>query len=131
MPKCSQLFVDDSTVSMAQSRYGFAESTSSLRAGLRTWPYGNNVLAYCGISSLVITNAALANSPLICYVYIAFTVSSGPRYTSLPNMNGHGWRGITVFLRQHTQAGNLNMLERRGVKRPSCLDLRATQDKVV
>ena len=26
---------------MAQSRYGFTESTSSLRAGLRTWLYGN------------------------------------------------------------------------------------------
>ena len=44
---------------------------------------------------------------------------------------GHGGPGITVFLRQHAHAGNLNMQERRGMKRPLCLALQVTQDKVV
>ena len=92
MPNYSQLFADDSIVIMAQSRYGLAKSTSSLRAGLRTWPYGNTVLACCARSSLVIANAALSNSPLISYVCIALTVSSGARYTSLSNMNGEDLR---------------------------------------
>ena len=38
------------------------------------------VLACCVISSLVITNAVLSNSPLICCVCIALRVSSRPRY---------------------------------------------------
>ena len=38
---------------------------------------------------------------------------------------------FTVFLRHHTQAGNLNMRERRGMKRPPCLAVQATRGKVV
>ena len=46
------------------------------------------VLVCCVISSLVITNAALSNSALICCACTNLRVSSRPCYTSLPNING-------------------------------------------